>query len=223
MADYVIEAEPRTALKRKNGQLRRQGFVPGTVYGPKIQPMTIQIPYRALDLLLRKAGGTNLIDLKVKKETYTVLAREVQRDVIKGTILHIDFFAVDESSPIRVSIPLHVVGTSPVVESRLGILMTGANKVMIETLPRNLRNRIDVDISTLVNLGDSITIGDLDLGEGISIFDDPGRMVVRVVSALAMLAAEEEEEKLAEGEAAGEEGAEPEVITKGKGEEEEED
>ena len=185
MSDYVIEAEVRTVRKKKVSRLRNQGLVPCTVYGPKIEPVSIQTPYRALELTLRQAGGTNLIKVKANGETFTVLTREVQRDVLKGTILHVDFFAVDESNVIRAAVPVYLVGSSPVAEARLGVLMTGVNAITIETLPSNLLNQIEVDVSGLEEVGAAITVADLDLGEDIVIIDDPDEMLARVVQTSA--------------------------------------
>jgi large subunit ribosomal protein L25 len=151
-----------------------------------------------------------------------VLAREVQRDVLKGTILHVDFFAVDENTPIRADIPIHLVGESPVVASREGILLTGTNTVTIETLPRNLMNLIEVDLSRLVQLGDSITVADLDLGADVVILNEPEDMLARVAqtsAARAQLLSGEEEGDLEE---TVDQGSEPEVIARHRDEEDEE-
>jgi large subunit ribosomal protein L25 len=223
VSDYVIEAEVRTVTKKKVNRLRKQGLVPATVYGAKIEPVSIQIPYRPLEVALLSAGGTNLIDLKAGKQTHTVLVRDVQREVLKGTILHVDFFAVDETTTIRAAIPIHIVGESPVVEARQGILVTGSSAVTIETLPSKLMDRIEIDITSLVEIGDSILVGDLDLGDDIVIVDDPHEMLARISQPSAARA---EEELEAEGEEEEEEelegSAEPEVISRGKAEEEEE-
>jgi large subunit ribosomal protein L25 len=222
VAEFVLEAEPREVVGKKVKQMRAKGIVPISVYGPKVDTANYQVSYRPLEVMLMKAGGTNLIDVKAGKQTHTVLAREVQRDVLKGTILHVDFFAVDENTPIRADIPIHLVGESPVVASREGILLTGTNTVTIETLPRNLMNLIEVDLSRLVQLGDSITVADLDLGADIVILNEPEDMLARVAqtsAARAQLLSGEEEGDLGE---TVDQGAEPEVITRHRDEEDEE-
>lgn len=224
MADHVIEAENRTVVGKKVNRLRAQGYVPITVYGAKIDPVNLQVPYRPLELALMKAGGTNLIDLKVEKDTHVVLAREVQRDVLRGTIIHVDFFAVDQASAIRADIPVSLIGESPVVAAREGILLTGTNTVTIETLPSKLMNQIEVDLSRLVELGDSITVADLDLGDDVIIINDPEEMLARVAQTSAARA-ELLDALQGEGEGeemAADESAEPEVISRGKDEEEDE-
>ncbi len=218
--NYTLEAQPRTIIGKKVKQLRRQGLVPVSVVGPKIEPFNLQIPYRPLQVTLMNAGGTHLIDLQVDGDTTTVLARQVQRDVLRGDILHVDFFAVDMASTIKTDVPIHFIGESAAVAARIGILITGPTVITIETLPSNLIGQIEIDLSPLVNVGDSIHVRDLDLGPDIAIINDPNEMIAQISQPSAARAEEEEE---AEAAAAEEVSAEPEVIAKGKVEEEEEE
>jgi large subunit ribosomal protein L25 len=144
-----------------------------------------------------------------------VLAREVQRDVIRGDILHVDFLAVDMAAKIRTTVPIHFINESPAVTARLGTQVTGATSVEVESLPGDLPDHIEVDLSALVNVNDSIHARDLQLGGKIEVVSEPDEMIVRI----APLAVEEVEEAVEE-EATG---AEPEVIGRGKKEEEEGD
>lgn len=185
MSDFVIEAENRTVVGKKVKQLRNDGLVPVTVYGPKIQPVNLQVPYRKLEIALMNAGGTNIIDMNMEGRTIKVLAREVQRNPIKGFILHVDFFAIDEDSKIATAVPVQLIGESPAVTSGKGILMTGVNSVNVESLPSKLINIVEVDISSLEKIGDSISVGDLDLGEHITILDDPAETLARIAQSAA--------------------------------------
>ena len=214
MATYTLDAQPRTITGKKAGQLRTQGLVPVVVYGPRIEPINLQIPYRPLELLLLKAGGTNLIDIQFDGKTQTVLTREVQRDFLRGTIMHVDFFAVDESSTIRTEVFIHMVGNSPAVAASLGILLNGTSTITIETLPSKLISTVEVDLSSLEKVGDSIHVRDLNLGPDITIINDPDEMIVRITQTSAARS-DEEEAAAADGTP-----AEPEVISRGKAEEE---
>ncbi|NWG15673.1 MAG: 50S ribosomal protein L25 [Chloroflexi bacterium] len=213
---YVLDAQSRTIVGKKVSQLRRQGLVPAVVYGARLAPVHIQIPYRPLEVTLMKAGGTHLIDIQVDGGTYTVLAREVQRDILRSDILHVDFFAVDESTKIRVEVPIHFVNESPAVEARLGVLMAGSTTLTLETLPSKLLSVVEVDISGLAAVGDSVYVRDLNLGPDVTIVSDPDEMIVRVSQTAA--ARSIEEEALEEAESTP---AEVEIIQKGKIEEDE--
>jgi large subunit ribosomal protein L25 len=196
--------------------LRRTGQVPVVVYGPKTKPLNLQVPYRPLQVALMKAGGTNLIDITFDGSRQTVLAREVQRDVLRGDILHVDFFAVDLLAKIKIDVPIHFVGESPAVNARKGILITGPTMLSIETLPSHLLSQIEVDLSDLNEIGDAVHVRDLKLDADITILNEPEEMIARISQTSA--ARSEEDEAAEAAEAAGE----VEIIKKGKGEEEEE-
>lgn len=214
MADrYTLEAQARVITGKKVSQLRRQGLVPAVVYGARIAPVHVQIPYRPLEVTLMKAGGTHLIDLNVDGNPLIVLAREVQRDVLRADIRHVDFFAVDESSTIRVEVPLHFVNESAAVESRLGLLITGPSSLTVESLPSKLVSQIEIDLSRMPNVGDALYVRDLSLGEGIQIVNDPDELVARINPVVVVTDEETEAEATP---------AEVEIIQKGKIEEDEE-
>jgi large subunit ribosomal protein L25 len=212
--NYTLEAQARTITGKKVSQLRRSGLVPAVVYGSKIDAFNIQIPYRELQSTLLKAGGTNLISVVVDGNSTPVLAREVQRSVLRGEIMHVDFLAVDMTQTIRAEIPVHVVGEAPAVRNGLGVLVQLANTLVIEALPADLINRVDVDVTKLKNVNDAIHVSDLDLGDKVTIIGEDDEMLVRIVMEAEEVEEEEEEELT---------GAEPEVIAKGKEDEEDEE
>lgn len=223
MADFVLDADVRTVVGKKVSRLRKEGLVPITVYGPKTDAMSLQVPYRVLELCLLHAGGTNLISVNADGKTHTVLAREVQRDVLRGTITHVDFFAVDMKAKIRAEIPINFVGESPAVEGRLGIMITGTNSLTVEMLPGKLIHEVEIDLSGLEAVGDSIMVGDLHLGDDVNIINDPEELLVRISVSSAARAAEDEE---GEGEELEEEvvsGSEPELIRRREDEDADED
>lgn len=212
---YSLEAQARTVTGKKVSQLRRQGMVPVSVYGPKTEPIILQIPYRSLELTLRGAGGNNLIDIQHEGKTTTVLARDVQRDILRNDIIHVDFFAVDLKAKIEIEVPVHFVNDAPAVAQKLGILITGPTSLTVETLPTNMPQQLVVDLSTLKAVGDTIHVRDLVLGEGIAILNDPDELIAGVRQSSA---ARSEEQEALEAEAAV---GEVEIIKKGKDDEEE--
>ncbi|GAB5491482.1 MAG: 50S ribosomal protein L25/general stress protein Ctc [Phototrophicaceae bacterium] len=208
MADFSLSAEVRTLKGKKVSQLRNENKIPGSVYGPNVEPQKLTFDYRELEATLRNAGGTNVIDLNVDGKTIPVLAREVQRTVLKNDILHVDFLAPDMNKKIRAEVRLQIVGQSPLVVSRKGIMLTGPNTITLEMLPSNLLNTITVDISELDEIGDTIAVKDLPLRDGITVINDPEEMIVKIVQPSAARAAEMEAiNTLLEGEE-GEEGEE---------------
>lgn len=208
---YTLDAQARTITGKKVNQLRVQGLVPAIIYGRNRPAVTVQIPAKPLQMTLLKAGGTHLINISVDGQEHTVIAREVQRDILRGHITHVDFLAVDATTRLTAEVRVHFINESMAVASRQGMLVTGTSTVTIEALPADLIEQIEVDLSTLAAVGDSIHVRDLKVGEGIRILNDEDEMIVRVAPAVTA----EEEETTEESTS-----AEPEVIAKGKVEEE---
>ena len=205
MSDFQLAAQKRRAHGKKNRQLRRDGFVPGILYGPSIEPLSVQFPYRAVEVMLMEAGGTNLIDFEVVGAVYPSLAREVQRDVVRGDILHVDFLAVDQSQRISVEVPIVMKGSSPVVAAREGILITGRSSLTLEVFPSDIRNRIVIDLTQLTELGAEVLVGDLRFGENVTVHNDSNEMLAKIVQPAAARADAELDEE--DGELEGEETA----------------
>ena len=196
MAEFELAAEVRTVRGKKVRRLRRQGYVPGILYGPAIESVSVQFQmkgksYRAVEVTLMNAGGTNLIDIVVDGKAYPSLAREVQRDVVRGDILHVDFLAVDETQRIRVEVPVVMEGQSPVIAAREGILITGRSSLTLEVFPGDIRNRITIDLSELTELGAEVLVRDLEFGENVTVHNDPNEMIAKIVQPAAARADED--------------------------------
>ncbi len=207
---YTLDAQSRAITGKKVSQLRVKGLVPAVIYGARFQPVSVQIPYRPLEVALAHAGGTHLINLTIDGNVQSVITRSVQRDVLRGTIIHVDFLAVDASTRITADVPIHLVGESPAVTTRIGELLQQTQTLSIEAVPADLIDSIQVDISAMKSIGDAIHVRDLDINPNIIVNNDPSDLVVRINPLRELV-----EEVAADGTA-----AEPEVISKGKGDEE---
>ncbi|MFN8447256.1 MAG: 50S ribosomal protein L25 [Anaerolineae bacterium] len=212
---YTLDAESRSLVGKKVSQLRVKGLVPAVVYGARVEPIILQIPYRPLEIALRDAGGTRLININYGSNTQSVIAREVQRDILRGTIMHVDFLAVDASTRISADIAIRLVGESPAAQTRIGELVHQTQTLSIEAVPADLIDSIDVDISGLKEVGDAIHVRDLNINPNITVLSDPDELVVRIN---AIREVEEEETTTEEGEAVA---AEPELVARRRAEEEE--
>jgi large subunit ribosomal protein L25 len=214
MADvYSLEAQARTVIGKQVKALRRQDLIPAVIYGSGGAPVHLSCPRRALEITLQKAGGTHLIEVTVDGTTHVALARQVQRDKVKRNILHVDFLRVDLTKKLRTEIPVVFVG-----EPKLAAdvqLSENVLSVTVECLPTDIPENITVDVSNLSAPGEQITVGDLPKIPNVDIIMDPNEVLVRV----EQLAAEVEEEAAPVAETAVP--AEPEVVEKGKKEEEE--
>jgi large subunit ribosomal protein L25 len=193
VADFTIKASARSTKGKKVSALRSKGIVPGTIYGPKAEPLTVQFDYRELETTLKNAGSTNIVGVELDGKNIDVLARDVQRDVLKGTIIHVDLFAVDPNSKIRAEIPVVLTGESPIISSRKAILMAGTSTIRIEVLPSDLVNRIEVDLSPLTAIGSTIYVKDLKVSDRITILNDGDEIVAKAIQTGAQRAAADRE------------------------------
>ena len=178
-----LAAQKRTTLGRKVKQLRREGWVPAVMYGHGFDSVSLQFEERNLTKLLSHVGGSQLISIKVKgqKQPEMALVRDVQRDVVKGTLLHVDFYRVDMAERLTTEIPLTMVGESPVIQRGEGIMLQGLSSVEVECLPGDLVDTIAVDLADLEELDQGVFVRDLAIPAGIDVLTDPDEMIVRVV------------------------------------------
>ncbi len=210
MEREVLQASRRTVLGKQVGALRRQGKLPAILYGAHIQPIPITLETREAERVLRHMTTSSLVNIELEGQTYPALVRERQRDPIKNHLLHVDFQAVSLTEKIRANVGIELVGISPAVKDWNAILVTPLDELEVECLPQDLPERIAVDVSGLTNIGDGIRVSDLVISDKVRILNDPEEMVVIATAA-------EAEEVVAEVGAE----VEPEVIEKGKKEEEE--
>ncbi len=210
MSDKIeLRAEIRAAVGSGVNALRRSGKVPAIVYGRNVANIPIQLDAREVTNTLRKAGRNTLITLHIagKDAPQMVLTREVQRDPIRRTIQHIDFYAVSLTEKITASIRVVLEGEPEDVKSGVGVLLQERDTLEIECLPSDLIEAVTIDVSKM-KVDDVVRVKDVIVPPGITLLDDPEDEVVRVTR---FVEAKEEE--------AAAEPAEVEVIEKGKKEE----
>jgi large subunit ribosomal protein L25 len=204
---FTLDASLRDVVGKKVKYLRREGIVPGVIYGRDFETTHIALDHKALRQVLLHAGGAQLIELNFGTESLTTLAREVQRDPILGDILHVDFYRVAMDRAIRTNVPLVVVGESPMV-GRDAVLHQHINSVEIEALPGNLPSHIDVDVTGLTEIGQMLTVNDLSLPRGVTVITHVEELIVKLDYAQTVAQMEEDAAILAEA------AAEPELVRK---------
>lgn len=197
MSQNELAAEPRSATgKGAARKLRATGRIPAVVYGRAMQTRQVSVDPQDLDKLLHSTGaGLNtLIDLQLEGAEQQVLLKALQRDPVHGAFLHADFYQVDLSQAVVVSVPLRVVGRAPGVELGDGILDLPLREIEIACLPTAIPDHIEADVSEL-QIGQSLHVSELHLPEGAELRTDSALAVALVA------APKVEEEAEAEGEA----------------------
>jgi large subunit ribosomal protein L25 len=218
MDKIVIDAQVRTQTGKKVKFLRREGFIPAVIYGRDIDTLPISLKKRETTLLFNKISGSTILTIHVDGKEHATIVREVQRDYIKNELLHVDFQAVSLEEKLRTHVSLTLVGNAPVLKNFEALIVSGIDQIEVECLPQDLVDTIEVDISSLAEIGDAIYVKDLPKLANVEVLTDLEELV-----AVANAVKEEVEPEVEEAVAVEGAAAEPEVIEKGKAEEAEEE
>jgi len=224
MEQVSLRAETgRASGSRNSRRLRRTGKVPAVVYGRGLTALPVAVDRRDLYGVLHTEAGLNaVINLQVSGDEYTTVAREIQRDPVRGEITHLDFIQISLDEAIQAEVGLDFLG-EPVGVRDGGVVEQVRTSVYIEALPMAIPSSISLDISEL-GIGDSLSIGDLPELEGVAYVDDPELTLVTVIVPSMVPTAEELEAEALEAlegeELEGEEPAEGEGREAEAGEEE---
>ncbi len=207
--------------KGELNDLRSQGNVPAVYYGRKIEAVSMYVDEKEFRKTMGTDAGSNvIIDLKIvppkgkdgskmpKLEgKQTVVVKDMQRDPIKGDIVHIDFLKISMDEEIETTVPVVLVGESAGVVLG-GVVQHSIRELNVSCLPKNLPENIEVDVTEL-EIGDNIHVSDISSIEGVEILDRPREMIVSVVPPTKVeepeVEVEEEEEEMEEPEVIGEE------------------
>ena len=217
MAEVTLEVVRRERSGKEIAKkLRAGGKVPAVVYGGHRESVAIEVDRKSVTELIQKSehGVRSIFLLKMSgtDQQRHAMIKDIQIDPISRRMTHIDFVRVAMDEKVRVTVPVHINGTAIGVKEG-GILDWQIRDLHIECLPGAIPDTVEVDVSAL-GVHQYLRISDLQLPENVRVFDDPERVVVGVTHAKV-----EAEAVPAEGAAAP---AEPEVIKKGKPEEEKE-
>ncbi|HEY88436.1 MAG TPA: 50S ribosomal protein L25 [Thermoflexia bacterium] len=203
MKQLELQASHRSLTGKKVKRLRKIGITPGILYGSGIDPLSLKFNTRELENIVIEAGSSSLVQVQIEghEQSHIAIVRDVQRDVIKRFVTHVDLQALNMQEVVTLPISIVLKGIAPGVEDVGGVLLQQVYEVEVECLPADLLPAIEVDISSLVEIGDSITIGDLDIPDTIQILAEPDDVIVQITF-VTEEALEEEEVETMLGEAA---------------------
>ena len=178
MASQEFAAQRRTVVGKKVKQLRRQGLVPGIVYGPVVAgTVPVSVDRREFLKFYQTNGHSTLFVLRWEDGDQSVFIREVQQDPVRREPIHVDFFAPNLRMPVRAIVPLAFHNPSNTIDGMLAEIRTD---VEVEALPASIPHQIDIDISQLNHPGDAIRVGDLNLPDGVTAITAEDETIVQV-------------------------------------------
>jgi len=214
MDSIVLEAKRRDVIGKRVKALRREGILPAVLYGQNFEPLPISLDMREASRVLAGLSGSSLVKINLDGEELNTLVRDKQRDYLKGVFLHIDFQIVSMTEKIRAFVQIILTGESPALREYNAIVEQLINEIEVESLPGDLPQKFELDVSGLTELGDQILVKDIKLPGDVVIMLDDEEVIVSITASTS--AEEEEEEEEFEEDISGE----PEVIEKGKKDEE---
>jgi large subunit ribosomal protein L25 len=188
-----IKATKRTVLGNQVKKLRRNGMLPASLYGKKVKSESLQIDEKAFIKAYAECGDTKLIDLSIEDgKTYPVLIHQVAKHPINDYILTVDFLAVDLKEAIKVAVQIYPIGVPQAVTDKLGALLQPLQELEIECLPTDLPEKIEVDVTKLAVLGDTLLVSDIKLSDKIKVLTDSTSTVFTISALLQKEKIEEE-------------------------------
>lgn len=212
MKKVVLNATRRPVTGKKVGALRRAGQLPAVLYGHHFDTTPILLDLHEATHTLSRLTGSQIVTINLDGKELATLVREKQRNFVKNLLLHVDFQVVSLTEKIHAHVPVTLDGISAAVKDFNGVVVQNITQIEVEALPQDLPERFVVDLGKLAAIGDAIFVRDLETSANVIIHTHADEVIVNVTGAAA-------EEEITE-ELAGP--AEPEVIEKGKKEEEEE-
>lgn len=187
----IINAKKRDS-KVKLENLRKEGEIPAVFYGAGQETTSISVPVVLFKKVWRDAGESSAIAISVDGKNVDVLIHDVQVDPVTSEPIHIDFLAIDMTKKIKVNVALEFVGVSLAVKSGVGNLVKVLHEIEIEALPKDLPHNLEVDISKLATLSDSVLVSDVVLPSGVVAITPATDVIASVVAQV-----EEKEEEAA--------------------------
>jgi large subunit ribosomal protein L25 len=205
--EQKIAIRPRAVTGKKVSRLRREGVLPGVVFGGHKDSTPVETDMREFERGYRRWGSTTLVTLDgLPDGAVSALIHDVTRSTLTGRLLHVDFQRVSLTEKVHAEVPLHFVGESPAVKGG-GVLVHAMSEVNVEAFPQDIPHSIDVDLAKLVEIDDSLYVRDLVVDSSkVKLIDDGDELLVRVVPVRV-----EEEAKPAAAAAEGAEAAEGEA------------
>ena len=209
MKSISLDAKEREITGKKVKKLRKEGLLPITVYGSGIKSVSLSVPIKEFSIVYRQAGETGLVELKFAGKSEHTLISNVQIHPVNRSIIHAEFHAVKLTEKIKAKVPVELVGESPAVQNKIGVLLQTLNEIEVEALPTDLPEKIEVEVGKLSEIDQQVIVSDLKIPSGVVALTPGEEVVVKVAPAVSEETKKELEAAAAEALAAKAEEAAP--------------
>ncbi|OGM09796.1 hypothetical protein A2W13_01280 [Candidatus Woesebacteria bacterium RBG_16_36_11] len=181
MVNLILKAEKREITGRKVKRMRKEGILPGNIYGKNIKSVSLMVKEKDFEDMFKKVGETSLLQIELGKEKRPVLVHNVQMDPLSDKPIHVDFLQVDLKEKVTAEVPVELVGESPAEKQGLGTVVQYIQEIEVEALPTDLPDKFEVDISNLIEVDNAVFVKDLKVDKKkIEIKNDMEVILVKV-------------------------------------------
>ncbi len=200
--DIVLKLQKREVLGKGLAKIRKEGFIPAVVHDHGNPSVVVMGVYSDIVKAFLSAGKHHPVELLIDRKKETVIIKDVEIDPVKNLINHVVFQAIRQNEKIETEVPVSMIGDSPA--QKIGLLLIPHMSVVeVEAFPKDLPDKLDLDITSLVEIGDKLTVADLVIPDGVTIISEPESLIVSVEETKAQISEESEVEETAEAAAEG--------------------
>ena len=200
--DIVLKLQKREVLGKGLAKIRKEGFIPAVVHDHGNPSVVVMGVYSDIVKAFLSAGKHHPVELLIDGKKETVIIKDVEIDPVKNLINHVVFQAIRQNEKIETEVPVSMIGDSPA--QKIGLLLIPHMSVVeVEAFPKDLPDKLDLDITSLVEIGDKLTVADLVIPDGVTIISEPESLIVSVEETKAQISEESEVEETAEAAAEG--------------------
>jgi len=178
----ILKGQVRKIFGKKLKNLRKEEFIPANVFGKDIQSQSISINSKEFIKVYKKIKATGVLYLEIEKETFPVLINSIQKHPITREILHVEFKKVDLTKKTQAEVPVEIIGQSPAVLEKGGVLLTLTQTLLVEALPEKIPQSIKIDVSNLKEVGQEIKVADLPSYSDYQIITEKEKIIVSIVA-----------------------------------------
>jgi large subunit ribosomal protein L25 len=191
MSDSItLTLKSREVSGKKVAKLRTEGQTPGVIYGHSVKPVSVQAPEVALAKVVASAGKHHLVSLDLDGKKHQGLIKSIDIDPVKNKVRHVAFHIVRQNEKIETSIPVKLIGEGESEAEKAGlVVLQNIDSLAIRSLPKNLPDSLEVDITALADPGQTVTVADIKVPEGVELIEEDTSIMIASVYEPAALAA----------------------------------
>ncbi|GAB4218876.1 MAG: hypothetical protein Fur009_2210 [Candidatus Microgenomates bacterium] len=178
----TLSAQIRNLIGKKAKKLRKQGLIPANIFGTDFKSQSISVNKKDFFKVYKIAKETGIVYLKLEKQELPVLIKNIQKHPLTGEVIHVDFRKIDLKKKIETEVPIKTIGESEAVNQKGGVLLVQSDLIIIEALPEDIPQEIEIDISILKEIGQDIKVADLPKSDKYTIKTQSDKVLVSIVA-----------------------------------------